>query len=105
MSKYYLFKVSLDDETEKTFRLVMDDDEEYINYNKYLNNCFGENIVDNEDYIALTDKQQSYMILSEDNFDLCDLENVYEILYDSLYMKRGGEDEKNNNCKWACNFG
>ena len=106
MGKYYLFKVSLDvDESKKIFRPVEDNETEYINYNKYLNNCYGESIIDNEDYITLKNKQSAYMILREDCFEKTDLENVFEVLYDNLYMNRGEEFEENNNCEWSSKIG
>lgn len=44
------------------------------------------------------------MILDEELFEKNELENVFEVLYDSLYMNRGEVYEENNNCKWASSF-
>lgn len=99
MGKYYLFTVNINNnEDEKIFRTICDDELEYIKFNKYLNDYYGENIINNEDYIALTYQNIAYTILNEDNFDISNLEEVFEILYDSIYMKRGEICEAHYNC-------
>ena len=89
MEKYYLFKLIINkDIMEKKYEQIKSDNIEYITYNKFLNKYYGINIEDNEDYIAYTNNQTATMILNEDCFDKNDLENVFEILYDSIYLKR-----------------
>lgn len=106
MGKYYLFKVNIDgDTTEKKFEQIENDNVEYISYNKFLTKYYGTSIEENEDYIALVKIKTAMMILNEDCFDKNELENVFEILYDSLYMNRGEEYEENNNCEWASKIG
>ena len=88
MEKYYLFKLIINkDIMEKKYEQIKSDNIEYITYNKFLNKYYGINIEDNEDYIAYTNNQTATMILNEDCFDKNDLENVFEILYDSIYLR------------------
>ena len=106
MGKDYLFKISIDgDTTLQKYEQIENDNVEYITYNKFLTKYYGTNIEENEDYIACINKKTAIMVLSEDCFDKNGLENVFEILYDSLYMNRGEEYEENNNCKWVSKIG
>lgn len=107
MGKYYLFKVSIlgNDDIEQTYKQIEKDNSDYILYNKFLTNHYGTNVAENEDYIAYTNKRIATMILNEDCYEYNDLENVFEILYDNLYMNRGEKFEENNNHKWVSSFG
>lgn len=105
MGKYYLFKLNINgDMTEKEYRQISNIDLEYIMYEKFLINHYANDIEENEDYIVYVNEQTAIMILSEELFEENDLENVFEILYDSLYKNRGGEYEENINYKWVSNF-
>lgn len=103
--RYYLFKIIIDgDMTEQEYRQITKTDLEYIMYNNFLVDYYATNVEENEDYIVYVNEQTAIMILSEELFEENDLENVFEILYDSLYWNRGEEHEKNNNYKWVSNF-
>lgn len=106
MGKYYLFKVVIDgDMTEKKYEQIKNENVEYIIYNEFLNKYYGTSIKYNEDYIAYVNEQTAIMILSEDCFNHNELEDVFEILYDNLYMNRGEKFEENNNCEWSSKIG
>ena len=106
MGKYYLFKLNImgNGIKEKIYKQIDNDNIEYITYNKFLIKYYGTTIEENEDYIAFVDKQSAIIILNEDCFNKYELENVFDILYDSMYM-RGKEYEENNNCKWVSEIG
>lgn len=107
MGKYYLFKLSIvgNDIKEKPYEQIKNDNIEYITYNKFLTKYYGTNIEDNEDYIVYINGESAFMILKEGLFDKNKVEEVFEILYDSIYMNRGEECEKNNNCEWESKIG
>ena len=107
MGKYYLFKVNIlgNGVEEKQYKQINSTDLEYIMYNRFLEKYYGSNIKENEDYIAYVNKNTAIMILDDELFKENDLENVFEILYDNLYMNRGETYEENNNRKWECKIG
>jgi hypothetical protein len=97
MGKYYLFKVRITgNDIEQVYKQIDNDSVEYIAYNKFLIKYYGTTIVENEDYIAYINKDTALIILNEDCFDKYELGNVFDILYDGLYMK--GEEYEENNC-------
>jgi len=105
LDKYYLFKVSINgDTTTRKYEQIKNDNVEYIAYNKFLINCY-TNIEENEDYIAFVNNQTAIIVLSEDCFNKNELEDVFEILYDNLYMNRGEEVEENSNSEWVSKIG
>ncbi len=98
MGKYYLFKVRIvGNDIDQIYKRIESDSSEYIAYNKFLIKYYGTTIVENEDYIAYTNKDTSIIILNEDCFDKYELGNVFDILYDDLY-KRGEEEYEKNSC-------
>lgn len=102
MGKYYLFKVRINgNTTTKEYKQIKSDNVAYIIYNNFLIKCYTTNIEENEDYIAFVNNQTAIIVLSEDCFDKNKLEDVFEILYDNLYMNRGEEVEENSNSEWA----
>lgn len=85
--QYYKFKVEVKDEDEiRTYGKIACDSIEFINYNTYLERYYFTDIEDNEDYIPYKNNDEVIMILTEGYFDKNDLENVFEILFDSLYL-------------------
>lgn len=107
MGRYYLFKLNvMGNDIEKVcFEQINNIDLEYIMYDKFLTTNYATSIEENEDYIAYVNEKTAIMILDEALFDKDKLENVFEILYDSLYENRGEEYEKNNNSKWISKIG
>jgi len=106
VGKYYLFKINISgDITTKNYEQIKQENVEYINYNKFLIQYYGTNIKENEDYIAFVNSQTAIIVLNEDCFNKNELEDVFEILYDSIYMKRGEGFEENSNTEWASKIG
>lgn len=90
--KYYMFKVGIKNGVDiRTYSIIKESDLEYITYNNFLRVKYLTNIDENDDYIAMSGKNEATMILCDDQFDQREIESVFEILYDSLYMN--GEDE------------
>lgn len=106
MGKDYLFKISVKGNKveEGIYKQINSTDLEYIMYNDFLVKNYAIDIEENEDYIAYVNKDTAIIILNEELFDKNELENVFEILYDSLYMNRGEKYEEDNNYKWVSNF-
>lgn len=96
----YMFKVGEKNGlVTKIFNEIENDSNEYISYNDFLNNMYGTDIVENEDYIPLlTSNDEVIMILAEDKFDITDLENVFEVMCDTLYGAENEYYEENCGC-------
>jgi len=88
-NEYYLFKVSEKDDIQvRLYERIEITDLEYINYNKFLEKEYFTNIDDNCDFIPYKSKNQFELILRKDQFKITEIDEVFEILFDSLY---GGE--------------
>lgn len=97
MGKYYLFKVRImGKDIEQVYKQIDNDNIEYIAYNQFLIKYYGTTIVENEDYIAYTNKDTAIIILNEESFDKYELGDVFDILYDSLYSKE--EEYEESSC-------
>jgi hypothetical protein len=94
--KYYIFKTFKKSNTEvREFKQILGHENEYISYNKYLQENYGTDIEENEDYIPFKNKDVTLMILKEGYFETTDLEDVFEILLNELYKKEGVKCEEN----------
>lgn len=101
---YYLFNVSeKNDVLDKRFSRVKKDNIDYIAYNKFLEKVYGDTIEENEDYIPYSMGQKVIMILNEEQFNVTELENVFEVLTDTLYGGRGNEE--NSDSEWVSKIG
>lgn len=95
---YFIFKVGVKNDNEvKTYSIIENSDLEYILYDNYLKSKYFTDIKENDDYIPLTTKNESVLILRDDQFKQTEIEDVFEILCDSLYMDWGEEYEKSVN--------
>ena len=98
-TEYYSFKASeINDIKDGTYEKIEPDSTEYINYNRFLEREYFTNIEDNCDFIPLNEKGKVKMILRKDQFEITEIEDVFEILFDSLYMGEVKEYEENTNC-------
>ena len=87
---YFIFKVGVKNDIEvKTYNPIAESDIEYIEYNKFLNKKYSTNIEENDDYIPMNKKNEALMILRTDQFKQTELEDVFEIIHDSLYYNEG----------------
>lgn len=85
--EYYKFKVEVKGKDEiRTYGKIVSNSMEFINYNTYLELNYFISIEGNEDYIPYKNNDEVIIILNEEQFEKNDLENVFEILFDSLYL-------------------
>jgi len=79
--RYFKFKVK--DENKEVVE-IKDTDEEYIKYDNFLYHQYCTSIKENEDYIPYKIDNEVIMILAENLFDMGNLVDVYEIMFDKL---------------------
>lgn len=96
--KKYIFKVGVKNDSEvSAYNIIKESELGYINYNKFLRKEHFTNIEENDDYIPMVTKNEAIIILRENQFTPIDIENMFEMLYDNLYIDKGGSYEKSIN--------
>ena len=83
--EYYNFKTGYENGKEiKEFKKIDYESKEYITYNKFLEEAHFTNIEENCEYLPLVSGNSVIIVLSENNFELSDLEDIYDVLMDCL---------------------
>lgn len=97
--EYYSFRVSEKDDIKvRAYERIEVTDLEYINYNKFLEREYFTNIEDNCDFIPWNNRDEVKLILRKDQFKVTEIEEIFEVLFDSLYGGKLEEYEENTNC-------
>lgn len=96
--KNYIFKVGVKNDVEvRVYNIIKETDMEYIKYDKFLKKEHFINIEENDDYIPMMTKNEAIIILREDQFLPTEIESVFNMLYDNLYIDEGENYEKSIN--------
>jgi hypothetical protein len=96
--KNYIFKVGVKNDVEvRAYNIIKETDMEYIKYNKFLKKEYFTNVEENDDYIPMATKNEAIIVLREDQFLPTEIESVFNMLYDNLYIDEGGNYEKSIN--------
>lgn len=95
--EYYNFKVGYENgKVVKIFKKIEYEDLEYIKYNKFLKEAHFTNIEENCEYLPLVSGNSVSIVLSENNFESSDLEDIFDVLMDFM----GECNEESHNFKW-----
>lgn len=96
--KNYIFKVGVKNDVEvRAYNIIKETDMEYIKYNKFLKKEYFTNVEENDDYIPMVTKNEAIIVLREDQFLPTEIESVFNMLYDNLYIDEGENYEKSIN--------
>lgn len=92
---YFIFKVGVTNDIEvRTYNSINKGNTEYINYNKFLRKEYFIDIDENDDFIPMIKKDKAIIILRKDQFKITDLENVFEVLLDSVRNIENHKDKR-----------
>lgn len=96
--KNYIFKIGVKNDGEvRACNIIKETDMEYIKYDKFLKKEYFTNVEENDDYIPMVTKNEAIIVLREDQFLPTEIESVFNMLYDNLYIDEGENYEKSIN--------